>query len=140
MSGFYEITEPDDATLNGIQVWMKHQFEHLGWMILARNHGMNEKVVAFLKSNDRLKLTIEKRIESLDTIDKEIKKDLEIVHRKVVQLIDVTNQLFNRDQLKTNICTKCNSIINLHGEKLRSKKTSKKTSKTILKKGSKRRK
>lgn len=135
MSGFYEITEPGDATLNGIEGWMKHQFEHLGWMVLAKNGGMDEKVVAYLKANDRLKLTIEKRIESLGQNDNEIKKDLNIVLKKLVQLIDVTNKIFNKDTLKSNICAKCKIDLGMTGGK---KKTSRKTSKKISKNTSKR--
>jgi hypothetical protein len=49
----------NDATMNGISAWYKDVFERLGWMILAKAKGFNDKIVSYKNSIKRLLKTID---------------------------------------------------------------------------------
>lgn len=61
-------------------------FEHLGWMILAKEYGYKDKTYTYKNSLQRLKEMIEKRHKSLK--DPDIKKDFEIMKNNLQVLID----------------------------------------------------
>jgi hypothetical protein len=133
MADFFNVTKIADVTLNGMEQWMKFQYEQLGWMTLAYSNNMEEKVISYIKANNNLKFAIEKRLTELNSKDVEIKKDLFIIHRKITHLISTCNKLFNKKALSNNVCVKCNEKI--HESRGGFKKTSKssrqsKTSKT----------
>jgi len=66
-----------DATYRGIHDWYHAMFEKLGWMIIAKRHGMMDKVSTYKNSLDRLKQTILKKHKL--TVDKDKKTDLMIM-------------------------------------------------------------
>lgn len=41
-------------SLKGLNDWHDHEFRHLGWMILSKHNGVNDKVKAYKNSVDRL--------------------------------------------------------------------------------------
>ena len=44
------------ATFHAINHWYKEEFEKLGWMVLANHRGMDDKIMHYKKSLDRLHL------------------------------------------------------------------------------------
>ena len=74
-----------DATMHGIQHWYEHEFEHLGWMILAKSRGHMDKVRVYKSSLMRLKMAIEKKIHRVEEHDR--KEDLQILLHNVNILI-----------------------------------------------------
>jgi predicted ATP-binding protein involved in virulence len=75
-----------DMTFHGIHHWYKHMFEHLGWMILAKDRGMTDKTTTYLNSLKRLKMAIEQKLKS--TRDHDKKEDLKIMHHNVCILME----------------------------------------------------
>jgi hypothetical protein len=75
-----------DATYCSINNWYKSMYEKLGWMILAKNHGMIDKVVSYKNTLERLRCTIEKKIKK--TRDQDKKADLKIMHIDLMVLIE----------------------------------------------------
>ena len=67
-----------EATHNGLQEWYKMKFEKLGWMILAKERGMNEKVMEYKNSLNRLEKSIEHKLK-YHTKDPDRKEDLNIM-------------------------------------------------------------
>ena len=41
------------VTFHGLNDWHKHLFEHLGWMVLAKNHNMSDKAEVYTTSLQR---------------------------------------------------------------------------------------
>jgi len=56
-------------------------FQNLGWMILAKDHGFNDKIAEYKKSIQRLKEGLEKKLKEVENNDK--RQDLEIMLRNV---------------------------------------------------------
>ena len=74
------------ATFHGLQHWSKHMFEQLGWMILAKKHGLMDKIHAYKNSLQRLKWSMENKMNTMKDSDK--KNDLEIMHKNLLCLIE----------------------------------------------------
>lgn len=74
------------ATMRGLQKWYEAKFEKLGWMILAKHMGYNDKIASYKRSLMRLKHHIELKLEEVDEHDR--KTDLKIMHHNVCVLID----------------------------------------------------
>lgn len=74
------------ATMRGLQKWYEAKFEKLGWMILAKHMGYNDKIASYKRSLLRLKHHIEMKLEQVDEHDR--KTDLKIMHHNVCVLID----------------------------------------------------
>lgn len=74
-----------DSTFDGLHHWFKHVFEHLGWMILAKERGMNDKTMVYKNSIKRLKESIEYKIKQIH--DKDKKEDLKIMWHNVNTLM-----------------------------------------------------
>jgi len=70
-----------EATYHGLNHWHKHLFEQLGWMILAKNYGYNDKVQTYKQSILRLKKALEMKLADLEDPDK--KKDIKIMWDQV---------------------------------------------------------
>jgi predicted ATP-binding protein involved in virulence len=79
-----------DATMSGIHHWYKSMFERLGWMILAKHHGIDDKIISYKNALERLKCTIEEKIKNTRDYDK--KADLKIMHGELLVLIDHANK------------------------------------------------
>jgi hypothetical protein len=77
----YHHGECCDATFHGLHIWSKTMFEQLGWMVLAKEHGMVDKLSTYKNSIMRLKMAIEKKMKSMKDADK--KEDLMIMHDNV---------------------------------------------------------
>ena len=65
-----------EATNCGLQKWMVSKYEKLGWMCLAKQHGDNVKIEAYLDSLRSLMASLEKKINEVE--EKDRKDDLEI--------------------------------------------------------------
>jgi hypothetical protein len=70
-----------ETTFHGLFKWEEHMFEKLGWMVLAKSKGYNDKVKAYVNSVHRLKKHIEHKLSHMHDEDK--KEDLEILHHDV---------------------------------------------------------
>jgi len=71
-----------EATHHGLQEWYKMKFEKLGWMILAKKRGMNDKVMEYKNSVNRLEKAIEHKLK-YHTKDADRKDDLRIMLENV---------------------------------------------------------
>jgi hypothetical protein len=86
MKSYQHYSECPDASFHGIECWYKYMFEKLGWMILAKNYGMMDKVNSYKMSLKRIKCTIETKIKNLRDHDK--KEDMHILHRNICMLME----------------------------------------------------
>jgi len=73
------------ATHHGLATWYKHLFEKLGWMVLAKNRGMLDKVSVYIHSLHRFKNSIEYKISTTHESDR--KQDLKIMHSNICVLL-----------------------------------------------------
>jgi len=80
-----------DATFHGIHQWFKHVVEHLGWMVICKNE---IKINAYKNSVNELRAAVENRLR--DTEDKDRKKDLEIIMKKLKIFIEHVEKDFDR--------------------------------------------
>jgi predicted ATP-binding protein involved in virulence len=81
-----------NATFHGLNKWYAHMFEELGWMVLAQHRGINEKVMVYKHSVQRLKESIEHKMHEIKDGDK--KEDLKIMHENVCVLMAHVNKDF----------------------------------------------
>jgi hypothetical protein len=82
-----------DATTHGLHHWFKHMFEELGWMVLAKDYGMTDKVAVYKHSIERLKCALETKIKNVHDSDK--KEDLAIMLHNVLILSDHVKKDFS---------------------------------------------
>ena len=83
-----------EATFHGLHKWYQNKFEKLGWMILAKEHGYNDKIAEYKSSIHRLKQAIEHKMTHVKDSDR--KHDLMIMHHNVMILIDHVNRDFQK--------------------------------------------
>jgi len=76
----------NDATFVWLNLWFKVEFEKLGWIVLARKKGYDEKVNAYINSVERLYHQLGCKIK--DTKDHDRKRDLMIMYKDVKYLMD----------------------------------------------------
>jgi hypothetical protein len=81
-----------EHTFHGLQRWYENKFEKLGWMLLAKDYGYNDKIVEYKSSLARLKQAIEHKLTHMKDADK--KYDLKIMHRNINILIEHANKDF----------------------------------------------
>jgi hypothetical protein len=119
-----------DTTRCSLHNWFKHEFEHLGWMVLAKSKSIDEsrseqertlmknKVNVYCEALTGLMIAIKEKISTLSsTTDKADIDDLEVLHK-------------NTKVLKSFVDSTLMSSMQMGGAKKRSKRrTSKKTSK-----------
>ena len=74
-----------ESTFFGLKKWYATMFEHLGWMVVAKEKGMSYKLPTYKTSLQKLKCAIEKKIGYIHDPDK--KKDLQIMHENILILI-----------------------------------------------------
>ena len=77
-------------SIHDLQCWYTHEFEKLGWMILAYEYGENDKLHCYKQSLEHLKDHIERRMKKC--VDRECKTDLSIMHENVSVLIRHVNK------------------------------------------------
>lgn len=95
--------EPMAATYCELERWLVHDFEHLGWMVLANAHGNKLKVKAYKDSVNRLVDAIAAKISS-ENLPADKKEDLEIMLEKAVVLQDhVSSDFANANGNSVNI-------------------------------------
>ena len=58
------------ATYHGLHEWHKHIFEHLGWMVLAKEHGRNLKLKSYLDGVKRFESCLNKKIKQTRDLDR----------------------------------------------------------------------
>jgi hypothetical protein len=73
--------------MKALQHWYKCKFEKLGWMILAKKHGLYDKITHYKSSIHRLIKAIEHKLE-YHTHDADRKDDLRIMLNNVHTLKD----------------------------------------------------
>ena len=81
-----------EYTYPGLVKWYHTVFEKLGWMLLAKDHGFDDKIAVYKKSIQRLKEGILKKHKEMEDPDK--RRDLEIMLRNVEILIKHANHDF----------------------------------------------
>jgi hypothetical protein len=58
------------ATFHGLHDWHKHIFQHLGWMILAKEHKKTLKVRAYVDEINRFEKALKEKIYKTTDIDR----------------------------------------------------------------------
>lgn len=81
-----------DVTFNGLNKWHDHMFTHLGWMILAQEHGYSDKINTYKRSIERLAEAIIEKLESTENKDR--KEDLKILLKNTKILMKHANKDF----------------------------------------------
>lgn len=81
-----------DATKHGLQEWYKSKFEKLGWMVLAENKHMNEKIQEYKHSINHLEKAIQHKLDFHAT--EHDKDDLMIMLHNVKVLKEHVNKDF----------------------------------------------
>lgn len=80
------------VTFQGLHEWYDHEFQKLGWMVLAHAHENREKLRGYKLSLQNLKEHIERRIQM--TNDDDACMDLEIMRDNVVLLLQHVHKDF----------------------------------------------
>lgn len=80
------------STMHGINHWHKHVFEHLGWMILAKAKGMDDKVRAYKSSVNNLCQSIKHLMNEYESNNtkhdlKVMLMQVELLQRKMVKVL-----------------------------------------------------
>ena len=89
------MADADLATYCELEKWLVHDFEHLGWMVLANSKGNKLRVKAYIDSVNRLVDAISLKLTS-ENQPADKKEDLEIMLEKAVVLQDhVTKDFAN---------------------------------------------
>ena len=73
-----------NSTYQGLNKWYIHLFEHLGWMILAKHHGMDDTIAVYKNSIKRICSSIESAMREIK--DKDKIRDLKIMHENIIVL------------------------------------------------------
>jgi hypothetical protein len=81
-----------EVTYHGLNKWYDKEFEQLGWMILAKDNGLNDKIVNYKSSLMRLKTSIEHKRMHIKEHDR--KMDLDIMLHNVNLLISHVDKDF----------------------------------------------
>ena len=81
-----------DATYEGLHKWYVKEFETLGWMILAHDKKLNEKIEVYKMSLRLLQQSLDKKLKEMKDVDK--KNDLKLMKHNVELLIKHVNKDF----------------------------------------------
>lgn len=83
-----------ETTYKGLQRWYKSVFEQLGWMILAKDRGMSDKISVYVNSIYRIHMAIQQKMVS--TIDQDRIQDLKIMEKNIKVLLYHVQKDFKR--------------------------------------------
>jgi len=111
-------TKKIKLTKHGAYDWHHHVFTHLGWMVLAMNRGMEEKVRLYYHSLNHFisgLTTLENELESKDGL-----RDIKIIKDDIITLQNKVKEMFPGINVPKSI---------MMGGKKTSKKASKKAKK-----------
>ncbi len=75
-----------EPTLQGIVQWYKSVFERFGWMVLAKEHGMKDKVSCYLKDVRRLHRSLDQK--RMSVVDEDTRRDLTLMKSNVELLLE----------------------------------------------------
>jgi uncharacterized coiled-coil DUF342 family protein len=81
-----------DSTMHGLHKWYQAMFEQLGWMVLSKSKGYNDKVETYKNSLRRLTAAIDHKIKTVHEIDR--KNDLRIMKSHLDVLVSHVNKDF----------------------------------------------
>jgi hypothetical protein len=71
-----------ESTYQGIQKWYVSVFEKLGWMVLAHDRGMMDKITEYIHSVKRMEMAIQQKLNI--TTDPDQKQDLVLMGKNLV--------------------------------------------------------
>lgn len=80
------------ATSHGLQKWFKHLFEQLGWMVLAKEKGLDYKISAYKKSIDHFLRSVKHVSSEYENHNR--KHDLNVLHTQMECLKDFVSKHF----------------------------------------------
>lgn len=72
---------PCEHTCHGLHEWYVSMFEKLGWMLLAKRNGWNDKVATYKNSIHRLEEAVVHKHKHTKDMDR--KRDLEIMLKNI---------------------------------------------------------
>jgi hypothetical protein len=75
---------------HGLHKWYHHSITHFGSAILAKSHGIHEKVHAYKNSLHRLDCSLDDAIKHIH--DPDTRRDLEILKRNLKAFIHASNK------------------------------------------------
>ena len=78
------------ATMDGINEWQEHMFEKLGWMVLAKEKGYDDKIAQYKKGIDHLIKTTEHVKSEYENTNR--KHDLKVVLMNIRCLKDFVHK------------------------------------------------
>lgn len=81
-----------EMTFHALQKWYTSEFEKLGWMILAQNRGMKDKIESYKMCLKHLHKSLEMKIKDVHDID--TKHDLELMKHNIEILTKHVNKDF----------------------------------------------
>ena len=74
------------TTFHGLHKWHEHLFEHLGWMILAKEHGMADKINVYRNSLDKFCAEVDAYLIKNAKIEEDKRNDLLQLKENVIVL------------------------------------------------------
>ena len=80
-----KIEECCEMTFCGLNKWYQCEFEKLGWMILAHDKGLDDKIKSYKITLHHLHHSLELKMNEIKDADK--KHDLKLMHHNVELLI-----------------------------------------------------
>ena len=81
-----------EATMHGLHEWYENKIEKLGYMVLAKARGHDDKIICYKISLNRLQQAIEHKLTHIQ--EKDRKDDLQIMLHNVNILIEHVNKDF----------------------------------------------
>jgi predicted lipoprotein len=84
-----------EATYQGIQKWYVSVFEKLGWMVLAKDRGMTDKVTVYIHSVIQIEMAIQQKLKK--TVDPDQKEDLVLMGKNIRVLLKHLKEDFSKE-------------------------------------------
>ena len=85
-----EIRIPEVGTMFGVNRWFRAMYEKLGWMVLAKAKGLDQKVVEYKRSLKRLVRMIEQLMSEYMNVNRI--HDLRVLHMEAKALLAYVNK------------------------------------------------